>query len=151
MRNGLVARPSSVLVDAAHVACRKSPGRVRYLLQSAHDARFECAKPRSTVHVHRQHRRGNAAGVDAALLRSEARNAAILNSALDCIVTIDHEGCITEFNPAAERTFGYRRQEVLNKPMVDVIVPPSLREQHMQGLARYLATGEARVIGSASR
>jgi len=84
---------------------------------------------------------------DAALLGSEARNAAILNSALDCIVTIDHAGCITEFNPAAERTFGYRRQEVLNKPMADVIVPPSFREQHRQGLSRYLATGEARVIG----
>jgi GAF domain-containing protein len=46
---------------------------------------------------------------DAALKTSEARKTAILNSALDCIVTIDHEGCITEFNPAAELTFGYRR------------------------------------------
>ena len=84
---------------------------------------------------------------DAALLRSEARSAAILNSALDSIITIDHEGCITEFNPAAERTFGYRRQEVLNKPMANVIVAPLLRERHRQGLSRYLATGEARVIG----
>ena len=49
---------------------------------------------------------------DASLKQSEARKAAILDSALDCIVTIDHEGRITEFNPAAERTFGYRRDEV---------------------------------------
>ena len=49
------------------------------------------------------------------LRRSEARNAAILSSALDCIVTIDEQGCITEFNPAAERTFGYRRDEVIGK------------------------------------
>ena len=41
------------------------------------------------------------------LKRSEAHKAAILDSSLDCIVAMDHEGCITEFNPAAERTFGY--------------------------------------------
>ena len=83
----------------------------------------------------------------AALRRSEARKAAILDSALDCIVTIDHEGCITEFNPAAERTFGYRRDEVVGKQLADVIIPPSLREEHRRGFARYLATGEARVLG----
>jgi PAS domain S-box-containing protein len=81
------------------------------------------------------------------LKRSEVRKAAIVDSALDCIVTIDHEGCITEFNPPAEHTFGYRRNEVLGKPLADVIIPPSLREKHRQGFARYLATGEARVLG----
>ena len=81
------------------------------------------------------------------LRRSEARKAAILDSALDCIVTIDHEGCITEFNPAAERTFGYRRDEVLGQQLADVIIPPALRGRHRQGFARYLATGEARVLG----
>jgi PAS domain S-box-containing protein len=81
------------------------------------------------------------------LKRSEARNAAILESALDCIVTMDHEGCITEFNPAAERTFGHRRDEVVGKQLADVIIPPPLRDRHRQGFARYLATGEARVLG----
>jgi PAS domain S-box-containing protein len=81
------------------------------------------------------------------LERSEVRKAAIVDSALDCIVTIDHEGRITEFNPAAERTFGYRRDEVLGKHLADIIIPPSLREKHRQGFARYLATGEARVLG----
>jgi PAS domain S-box-containing protein len=81
------------------------------------------------------------------LKRSEVRKAAIVDSALDCIVTIDHEGCITEFNPAAERTFGYRRDEVLGKHLADVIIPSSLREKHRQGFIRYLATGEARVLG----
>ncbi|MGB7600515.1 MAG: PAS domain S-box protein [Candidatus Sulfotelmatobacter sp.] len=81
------------------------------------------------------------------LKRSEVRKAAIVDSALDCIVTIDHEGCITEFNPAAEHTFGYHRDEVLGKHLADVIIPPSLREKHRQGFAHYLATGEARVLG----
>ena len=82
-----------------------------------------------------------------ALRLSEARKAAILDSALECIVTIDHEGCITEFNPAAERTFGYRRDQVLGQQLADVLVPPALRERHRHGFARYLATDEARVLG----
>jgi len=83
----------------------------------------------------------------AALLQSEARKAAILDSALDCIVTIDHEGRITEFNLAAERTFGYHRDDVVGKHIADIIIPRSLRQQHRMGFARYLATGEARVLG----
>jgi PAS domain S-box-containing protein len=83
----------------------------------------------------------------AALRQSEARKSAILDSALDCIMTIDHEGYITEFNPAAERTFGHRRSDVLGKQLADVIIPPSMREQHQRGLARYLATGDAHVLG----
>jgi PAS domain S-box-containing protein len=81
------------------------------------------------------------------LRRSEARKTAILDSALDCIVTIDHEGCITEFNPAAEHTFGYRRIEVMGKRLSDIVIPASHREKHRQGLLRYLATGETRVLG----
>jgi PAS domain S-box-containing protein len=81
------------------------------------------------------------------LKHSEVRKVAIVDSALDCILTIDHEGCITEFNPAAERTFGYRRNEVLGMPLANVIIPLSLREKHRQGFAHYLATGEARVLG----
>ncbi len=82
-----------------------------------------------------------------ALRGSEARKAAILDSALDCIVTIDHDGRITEFNPAAERTFGHRREDVVGKQLADIIIPPSFREQHRRGLARYITTGEARVLG----
>jgi len=82
-----------------------------------------------------------------AIREGEARKTAILDSALDCIVTIDHLACITEFNPAAERTFGYRRDEVVGKELAEVIIPPALREQHRRGFARYLATGEARVLG----
>jgi PAS domain S-box-containing protein len=79
--------------------------------------------------------------------QAEVRKAAILESALDCIVTIDHEGRISEFNPAAERTFGYRRDEIVGKHLAEIIIPPSLREKHRFGFARYLATGEAHMIG----
>ena len=81
------------------------------------------------------------------LKRSEAHKAAILDSVLDCIVTIDHGGRITEFNPAAEHAFGFRRDEVVGRALAEVMIPPYLRERHRQGLARYLATGEMQVIG----
>src|SRR5712692_3428868 len=73
--------------------------------------------------------------------------AAILQTALDAIITIDHQGKVIEFNPAAEKLFGYSRTEVLGRKMAELIVPPSLREQHYKGLARYLATSESRIIG----
>jgi PAS domain S-box-containing protein len=81
------------------------------------------------------------------LQRSEVHKAAILDSSPDCVVAIDHEGRITEFNPAAENTFGYRRSDVLGRLLADVIIPPSLREKHRTGFARYLATGDSRVLG----
>jgi PAS domain S-box-containing protein len=84
---------------------------------------------------------------EAALQRSEAHTRAIVQSSLDCIVTIDHEGKILEFNPAAEIVFGYPRAKVLGKKLAEVVIPPSLRERHRQGMARYLATGEAKVLG----
>lgn len=80
------------------------------------------------------------------LRESEARKAAILETALDAIITIDQAGNIVEFNPAAERIFGYRRSQVLGQAMADLIVPPALRAAHHRGLARYLATGESPVL-----
>jgi PAS domain S-box-containing protein len=83
-----------------------------------------------------------------ALRESEARTRAILNSAIDCVVAMDRDGLITEFNQAAEVTFGYRRQDVIGKPLVETIIPPSLRAAHRKGLQHFLATGEARALGS---
>ncbi len=78
---------------------------------------------------------------------SEALKAAVVEGALDCIVTMDHRGNVTDFNPAAERTFGYRRAQAIGRSMAELIVPPSLRPRHQAGLARYLTTGEATILG----
>jgi len=78
---------------------------------------------------------------------SEARKAAILDCALDAVITMDSEGRATEFSRAAERMFGLERAQVIGKTIADTIVPPALRERHRRGLARYLATGEARILG----
>jgi len=82
-----------------------------------------------------------------ALTESERRKNAILNSALDCVVSIDHEGIIIDFNPAAEHTFGYTSQSIVGKKMGDLLVPPSLRSQHEHGFARFLTTGCSSMLG----
>jgi PAS domain S-box-containing protein len=63
---------------------------------------------------------------------SEARKNAMLESALDCVISIDELGRIVEFNPAAERTFGRARSDVLGKVMVDLLVPDDYRERHLE-------------------
>jgi PAS domain S-box-containing protein len=78
---------------------------------------------------------------------SEAVYRAILDSALDCIITMDADGRVREFNPAAERLFGYSRDEALGQELAELIIPPALRDQHRKGLARYLKTGEGPVLG----
>jgi PAS domain S-box-containing protein len=83
---------------------------------------------------------------DAETLRAnEARHRAMLDAALDCIVTMDHEGRVVDFNPAAERCFGYRAGDAVGREMAELIVPPKLRERHRRGLARHLA-GEEPVL-----
>jgi two-component system cell cycle sensor histidine kinase/response regulator CckA len=77
----------------------------------------------------------------------EARKRAIVESALDGIVTMDHSGRIVEFNPAAERTFGYAAADVVGRELAEVLVPPSLRPRHRAGLARYLETGRSDIVG----
>ncbi len=84
--------------------------------------------------------------VEEALRESEAHKGAVFDTALDSIITMDHTGRIVEFNPAAERTFGYRRDEVVGQNMAELIIPPSLHERHKRGLAHYLATGEGAVM-----
>jgi PAS domain S-box-containing protein len=79
--------------------------------------------------------------------QSDARHAAIVETALDAIVTIEADGRIIEFNPSAERMFGHRRQDVLGRNMAELLIPHALRGRHSRGFARYLDTGEASVLG----
>jgi PAS domain S-box-containing protein len=78
---------------------------------------------------------------------SEARQRAILEAALDAVVSIDQDARVTYVNSAFERTFGYRAEEVIGGDLAEIIVPPSLREAHRRGLARYLETGRRSILG----
>jgi PAS domain S-box-containing protein len=77
---------------------------------------------------------------------SNERRRAILDAALDCVITIDHLGRVVEFNPAAERTFGYSSGKAIGREMAELIIPPALRVRHRDGFSRILKTGRARVI-----
>jgi len=79
---------------------------------------------------------------------AELRYRATVEASLDCVITMDHRGDVIEFNPAAERTFGYAGEEAVGREMAELIVPPELRERHRAGLRRYLETGEPTLLGS---
>ena len=80
-------------------------------------------------------------------LPARCSKAQFLESALDCIISIDHEGNVVEWNPAAERTFGYERARVLGRPMHEFIVPHHMRPLHQAGMEHYLRTGHGPVLG----
>jgi len=76
----------------------------------------------------------------------EDRIRGILNSARDAFVGMDGAGLITDWNHAAEVAFGWTPEEAIGRPLAETIIPVHLREQHIAGLHRYLATGEGPVL-----
>jgi PAS domain S-box-containing protein len=72
---------------------------------------------------------------------------AIVDSAVDGIITIDEAGTVESMNLAAERMFGFPRDEVLGSN-IKMLMPPPYRLEHDQYLAAYLSTGQKRIIGS---
>lgn len=79
--------------------------------------------------------------------RFESEKNSIVLSALDCIVIADSDGVVREFNPAAERTFGWTRDEIIGLELADTIVPERMREGHRRGMERFLQQGGGNVIG----
>ena len=73
----------------------------------------------------------------------ELRTSAVLASALEAIVTMDERGRIVDFNPAAERMFGYALADVAGESLAEILIPPELRERHRAGFTRFLETGQA--------
>lgn len=95
---------------------------------------------RSAAHV-----RGS--NSQAELVASEARQRGFLQAALDCIVMADKFGRVVEFNPAAEKTFGYSREQALGRTLEDLIIPPSLRPRHARAFERFVDTRRSNLLG----
>lgn len=80
------------------------------------------------------------------LKESELRKGAIVNGALDCILSIDNELRIVEFNPSAEKTFGYEQAEVVGKDVIETIFPVEIRDAQRRKFLDYYETGEREVL-----
>jgi PAS domain S-box-containing protein len=81
------------------------------------------------------------------LQRSEARLRATVEAAFDGVIGMDGDGRIVEFNAAAERCFGHRREDVLGRLLSDVILPHRHRDAHARGLKHFHATGRGPMVG----
>ncbi|MGN6379742.1 MAG: SpoIIE family protein phosphatase [Gaiellales bacterium] len=84
---------------------------------------------------------------DETIAESEARKAAVLDAALDAIVTADAEGRILEANRTVAGLLGWEPQDLIGARIVDTLVPPELRDDHTIGFAGYVETGEGRMAG----
>ncbi len=124
------------------VGLRKDGTRIPVELHFRHvERRGETLRVVAVRDVSDRHR------VELALAEHEARTRAIVDAALDAIVTVDDASAIVEFNPAAERVFGHARADVLGRLVGDTLVPPHHRAAHHAGFARYLETGERQILG----
>ena len=80
------------------------------------------------------------------LAASEERTRLIVETALDAVISIDRRGAITDWNPQAEKIFGWTRQEAIGRPVEETIMPQRFRNPHKKGMARYLETGESKLL-----
>jgi two-component system, cell cycle sensor histidine kinase and response regulator CckA len=161
----LGAKPGEHVGRSAYLLYRHLPEFARYIRQALGGEEFETVIDMGGISLETRYSplrnaSGTIEGVigvstnvtdrmraERALRDSEARKSAVLDTALDCVITIDHEGRVTEFNHAAERTFGYTREEAMGRELAELIIPPSLREEHRRGMARLQATGVGPVLG----
>ncbi|WP_020167481.1 MULTISPECIES: bifunctional diguanylate cyclase/phosphodiesterase [Methylotenera] len=81
-----------------------------------------------------------------ALRNNDTQLRAVINGALDGIVTIDESGALIEFNPAAERIFGYTKHEVIGKSLAEVMIPPALRQAHNEKHKQFVLTGKKHIF-----
>jgi diguanylate cyclase (GGDEF)-like protein/PAS domain S-box-containing protein len=79
--------------------------------------------------------------------QSEAQTRLIIDTASQAYIGMGSDGFVTEWNKQAEITFGWRRAEVLGRELSGLIIPDTQREAHHAGMRRYLATGEATMLG----
>lgn len=106
----------------------------------------------ATARLRAEHRQAQqesawAKAAEAALLQSQARNRAIVDTALDAVITIDSSGIVTDWNAQATAIFGWTREEVLGTALSETIIPERDRQAHAHGLREFLRTGTGAILG----
>jgi PAS domain S-box-containing protein len=117
------------------------------LLETRHHVVVEQAARLEQARQEAEDRADALARAQARVERSEATKAAILDAALDAIITIDINGDVVDFSPAAEQIFGYPRSAAIGQPLAELIIPPELREAHRSGIDRFRQTGIGPILG----
>ena len=120
----------SVLVVGLYALWRQQL-RVQWMAQQAQEA--ELALERSAL--------------DASVKESHERAQMLMDAALDAVVSIDQDGIIISWNAQAEPVFGHAAEDAIGRDLADLIVPPAFRERHRKGVARYLQSGKATILG----
>jgi len=105
----------------------------------------------STSHLRTEYQQAQqesswARAAEAALLQSQERNRAIVETALDALVTIDAGGVVTDWNGQAAAVFGWSREEALGQRLSELIIPARDRNAYEQGLRQYLASGDWQIL-----
>jgi PAS domain S-box-containing protein/putative nucleotidyltransferase with HDIG domain len=81
-----------------------------------------------------------------ALQETEERFRALVETSTDTIISINEKMQVIQWNRAATELFGYSKELMMGKP-VDILVPEKFRQKHLEGFNRFLASGEARLVG----
>ncbi|MBS4044513.1 MAG: PAS domain S-box protein [Chitinophagaceae bacterium] len=81
-----------------------------------------------------------------ALKEKEQKIQTIISNAPDAIIVINSESIILNWNTAAEKLFGWKQDEVIDKPIYEILIPEAYREKHKRGLNHFLTTGESNIL-----
>ena len=105
----------------------------------------------ATARLRSEHRQAQqesawAKAAEAALLQSQERNRAIVDTALDGVITIDSTGIVTDWNAQATAIFGWSREEALGRALTGTIIPERDRQAHEHGIREFLRTGAGAIL-----
>ncbi|HEX2167437.1 MAG TPA: ATP-binding protein [Longimicrobiales bacterium] len=140
-----LARRAATAIDNARLVREISEGREQSE-QQAVELESQTAELESQA-VEMEEQAAELETVNEELRAAEAHLRAIIDSALDAVVTTDSRSVITGWSRQAEVIFGWTAEEAIGKSLSDTIIPPQHREGHRRGMERYMATGEKRIIG----
>src|SRR5437667_139204 len=84
--------------------------------------------------------------IENALRQRRMRTRSLIATANAAFVAIDAGDVIKDWNPQAELTFGWKREEAVGRTLADTVIPPGHREAHLEGLHRFVLTGEGPML-----